>query len=328
LAAVILLAACGGSPAAIEPSASPPKAGSLADTWTWDGATWRVLTARGPDARYSASLAYDARHHVYVLFGGQTAKGTSDETWTWDGAKWKLMSPPHRPLPRRDAAMAYDPTQQVVVLYGGHIPDAAEGYASAETWTWDGSDWTQVDDGPGARHGPASVTAQDRAIFFGGNNANATYYGDAWSFSSRKWVRADAGVQPPGRGKAAAVWDPVDSSLLIYGGTGFNGSGGPGAQGVPLADTWALVNGHWSQTSGSGPGRLSFANAMWDVAARRAVVMLGMPCPNPSDAAWAWDGKAWAQLPNPGMSARWGAAMAQAPDGKALLFGGSNEKGC
>ena len=53
-----------------------------------------------------------------------------------------------------------------------------------------------------------------------------------------------------------------------------------------------------------------------------------MPCPNPSDAAWAWDGMAWSKVVSPGIPARWGAATAQDKDGKALLFGGSNERGC
>ena len=328
LALLVLLAGCGESPAAIQPSPTSSKTGSLADTWSWNSTGWHRVAGTGPAARYSASLAYDARHNVYLLFGGQTVNGSSDETWTWDGSRWKALSPLHKPPPRRGAAMAYDPAQQVVVLYGGHVPDAAEGHPSADTWTWDGSDWMQADDGPGPRHGPVAVTAQGRAIFFGGNYANTMYYGDAWSFSGKKWIRADAGAQPPGRGNAAAVWDAVDSSLLIYGGTGLNAAGGPGAQGVPLSDTWSLANGSWSALSRSGPGHLSFANAIWDAPGKRAIVLLGMPCPDPSGAAWAWDGKAWSQLANPGIPARWGAALAQAPDGKALLFGGSNEKGC
>jgi len=65
---------------------------------------------------------------------------------------------------------------------------------------------------------------------------------------------------------------------------------------------------------------------MWD--GKKIVVLLGMPCPNPSGDAWGWDGKAWLKLASPGISARYGAASAESPDGKALLFGGSDEPGC
>jgi hypothetical protein len=331
LMAIVLLAACGGLPTAAQTSSTPSKAGPLADTWSWNGTTWHRESSAGPTARYFAALAYDARRNVYVLFGGQTAKGPSDETWTWDGAKWREMSPMHKPPPRRAAAMAYDPMQQVVVLYGGLIPDSAEGHASGDSWTWDGSDWTQVDQGPGppgVREGPVAVTALDRTILFGGHNANANYFGDAWSWIGNTWVRVDTGANPPGRGNSAVVWDGVDSSVLVFGGSGFNASGGPGAQGTPLSDAWSLSGSTWTQLNSAGPGRLAFANAIWDRAGRRAIVLLGMPCPDPSDAAWAWDGKAWVKLANPGMSARWGAALGQAVDGNALLFGGSNERGC
>ncbi len=331
LGALVLLTACGGSPAAAQPTPSPPKAGPLADTWSWDGAAWHRARAAGPSARYSAALAYDAARHVYVLFGGETAKGTSDQTWTWDGRAWKHMSPAHKPSPRRTAGMGYDPAHRVVVLYGGLVPDQAEGIEEGDTWTWDGEDWTEVDPGPGPpgrRRGQTLTAAGDRAILFGGHSGNQTYYGDAWSWNGGAWVRVDVGADPPGRGNSAAVWDAVDSSLLVFGGSGINATAGPGAQGIPLSDAWALSGGRWTELHGSGPGRLAYANAIWDGGGKRAVVLLGMPCPNPSGAAWAWDGKAWAQLANPGIPARWGAALAQAPNEKALLFGGSNEKGC
>ena len=227
--------------------------------------------------------------------------------------------------------MAYDPIHQVVVLYGGLVADRAEGDPGADTWTWDGSDWTEADPGPGApgkREGASMVTAADRVILFGGHLANVGYWADAWTWDGRAWSRIDKDPTPPGRGNAALAWNSSDASLWVFGGTGFNASAGPGAQGVPLSDAWSLIGTVWNRHTGSGPPALAFANVMRDAGSNRLIVFLGMPCPNPSADAWAWDGKAWSKLPNPGIPARWGAASAQAPDGKALLFGGSNEKGC
>ena len=206
-----------------------------------------------------------------------------------------------------------------------------EGKSIGDTWTWDGSDWTEVDVGPGApgtRYGANLITAGDKVILFGGHNYNVAYFADAWTWDGKAWSRIDKDPQPRGRGNAAVAWNPVDSSLFVFGGTGLKASAGIGAQGEPLGDAWSLTGAAWTQLKGSGPPALAFANAIWDAGNKRAVVLLGMSCPKPSDAAWAWDGQAWSKSPAPGMSARWGAAAAQDAEGKAVLFGGSDEAGC
>jgi hypothetical protein len=114
----------------------------------------------------------------------------------------------------------------------------------------------------------------------------------------------------------------------VFGGTGFKAGAGPGNLGELLSDAWNLTNGAWTQLKGSGPPPLANPNAVWDGKDKRVLVMLGMACPNPTDAAWAWDGAAWSAAGKPGISARWGAAVAEAPNGTAVLFGGSDEPGC
>jgi hypothetical protein len=160
-AGIFLLAGCGSMPVAALPTPSAETPGPLGDTWTLAGGVWHRVAASGPTPRYLAALAYDADNQTYVLFGGQTAKGTSDETWVWNGTLWKAPSPLHRPPPRMDAAMAYDPAHRVVVLYGGLIPDQNEGAEARDTWTWNGTDWTEADVGPGSpgsRRGSRAVT--------------------------------------------------------------------------------------------------------------------------------------------------------------------------
>jgi hypothetical protein len=327
--AILPLAACSGAQTTSAPTVEA--AGPKGDTWGWDGAKWSRLAAGGPSPRYSAALAYDANRKVFVLFGGQTAKGSSDETWTWDGTGWKVQSPAHKPSPRRSTAMAYDPERQVVILYGGLIEDQAEGREGGDTWAWDGTDWTEVDHGPGApgaREGLRLVTAENQVLLFGGRVANVQYYGDAWTWTGKAWSRLDKNPLPPGRSNSAVAWNPTGSSLLVYGGSGLKASAGPGAAGEPLVDAWSLTGGMWTQLKGSGPPALALASSIWDQKGNRWIVLLGINCPNPTDAAWAWTGTAWSTVPSPGMPARWGAAAAQAPDGRALLFGGSDQAGC
>ena len=138
----------------------------------------------------------------------------------------------------------------------------------------------------------------------------------------------DAAPRPPGRSAAAVTWDEAHSSLVVFGGSGFNPGAGPGNSGIPLGDGWAWNGRKWSPIGGSGPPALALPSAMWDRGNQRVIVLLGLSCPNPSSAEWAWDGSAWTSVGPAGIPARWGAALAQDPEGHGLLFGGSDQKGC
>ena len=294
------------------------------------GVSWRQVTGPHPSPRYAASLAYDAARRVFVLFGGQSASVSYDETWIFDGASWKKMSPGHRPPPRRGAAMAYDPQLKVLVLYGGLVPDRAEGTEASDTWTWDGLDWTEAsadNDGPGHRNDPGMVTTGDGVILFGGHMGNIMYFGDAWTWGGKDWSRADRPPRPSGRGEPAVAWNPDESSLFVYGGLGVRAGAGPGNRGVPLGDAWSMKDGAWTQLQVAGPPTTTDANAVWDASARSAVVMFGIVCPNPVAAAWAWNGAVWKRSTLP-VPARWRAAVAEDPAGRAVVFGGSDEVGC
>ena len=64
--------------------------GFLGDTWGWNGAEWRRLSAEGPPSRGMGQLAYDAARDRIVLFGGRRGYPNGDlaDTWEWDGAQW------------------------------------------------------------------------------------------------------------------------------------------------------------------------------------------------------------------------------------------------
>src|SRR5262245_22984206 len=169
IAVVLLLVACGGpaNSSVSQSSPSPQPPGPRADTWAWDGVAWQPAAGARPSARYAAALAYDAQHRNYVLFGGQTKRGSSDETWLWSAGTWTLASPAHKPTARRNPAMAYDPEHKMVVLYGGLVQNQAEGDPVADTWGWDGSDWAVLNDysdTAGQRLGAGLVTAGSKVV--------------------------------------------------------------------------------------------------------------------------------------------------------------------
>jgi hypothetical protein len=127
-------------------------AGALADTWTWDGVakTWTQHTPAGSPSARQAPLAYDATNHTVVLFGGGNwqvevpgSGGTAyGDTWTWNGATWTQEFPSAAPSPRSYFSMAYDGDLGLVVLFGGAVGGDWTN-STNDTWTWDGSNWTQ-----------------------------------------------------------------------------------------------------------------------------------------------------------------------------------------
>ena len=331
--AIALLSSCTSSQPAVS-IPTPHTPGPLGDTWTRDRGAWHEHTLSGPSPRYLASITYDQARHDYVLFGGLTARGTSGETWTWDGRRWTLRRPAHSPPPRRGAAIAFDPVHRVVVLYGGLVPDQAEGTVAADTWTWNGNDWSEVggvDPGPGRREDASMVSTPDGVLLFGGREFNTKYYGDVWSFDGAKWtfVIGNTPRGPSGRAAAAVVWNPAQEALLVFGGVARNAAAGPGAQGVPLADTWVLTPPGWVAVRPQGPPSLAFASALWDAAGNRVLVMFGMHCPDPVNDLWGWEGNvAWSKIGSVAAPARWGAAAAADGSGDLVVFGGDDQAGC
>jgi hypothetical protein len=66
----------------------------LADTWLWNGSSWRRAEVEGPPARDEAYMAFDAARGVVVLFGGDSGAGLLGDTWEWDGSRWTRCDAP------------------------------------------------------------------------------------------------------------------------------------------------------------------------------------------------------------------------------------------
>jgi hypothetical protein len=74
-----------------------------------------------------------------------------------------------------------------VVLFGG-----SNGTDLADTWTWNGSTWTQLGvTGPVARAG-ATATAWNGGIVLFGGSESGTYVADTWVWNGAAWVSQTA----------------------------------------------------------------------------------------------------------------------------------------
>jgi hypothetical protein len=149
----------------------------LNDTWNWTGADWKQITGLpdSPPARDQATMAFDPKNGLLVLFGGWNGTNLFD-TWTWDGNTWsspKLIQSvtPVPPLARSFASMAFDPASGELVLFGG-IGDNNQFFA--DTWTWDGTAWTNLNlsVSPSQRYGAPMEfdPASGQLLLFGGNS--------------------------------------------------------------------------------------------------------------------------------------------------------------
>lgn len=118
--------------------------GWLADTWAWDGTSWKKLDVDGPSpsARWFFGAATDLVEERIVLFGGTGPGGDLSDTWAWDGAAWSRLDatgPPARSM----AKLAFH--GDGVLLFGGR-QELPEGHRDLnDAWILRHGDWMRGD---------------------------------------------------------------------------------------------------------------------------------------------------------------------------------------
>jgi hypothetical protein len=210
-------------------------ANPLGDTWEWDGTEWTQVQDVGPSARraHAMATAFDGTVSRVVLFGGAGANGAGlNDTWLWNGTAW-TQAADTGPDPRAACAMVAATT---IVLFGG-VNSIDPGFPVAnriiygDSWRWDGSAWTEVQDiGPAPRWGHSMAfrkigAAVGRVVLVGGSSV----FGSAQDASLQAgvmhdtWEAPDESVaQAPSQGpitiQSLAI-TPVDVATTAGGGT-------------------------------------------------------------------------------------------------------------
>jgi hypothetical protein len=216
--------------------------GAPRGTWTWDGSTWtQQHPATSPPGRADPSMAYDPATGTVVMFGGERYDKrfhTLADTWTWDGSTWTKQSPATRPAARWGASMAYDAATGTMVMFGGdhHVPLSR---GLADTWTWDGSTWTQQHPATSPPTLSAASMAYDAAtgtiVMFGGvTEPGATKSADTWTWDGSAWTQQSPATSPSARSEASIAYDAATGTLVLFGGVG----GIPGHP-IILPGTWS-----------------------------------------------------------------------------------------
>src|ERR1700682_2384742 len=207
-----------------------------AGNWT------QQMPSTPPTSRYYHALAYDSAHGQVVLFGGQVTGGLIGSTSTWDGSNWTLTPPAIGPPPRAYHAMAYDSANKQVVLFGGAKGSAVSGDFS-DTWTWDGSTWTQKSpqNSPSARSFIAMAydSTHGQVVLFGGTKGYGKV-GDTWVWDGSNWTEKFPLNSPPARFAPTMAYDSAHGQVVLFGGS--NDAGG-------FNDTWVWDGSNWTQKS-------------------------------------------------------------------------------
>ncbi len=274
-------------------AASTPH-GRLSDTWAWNGTTWLPLhPPLSPPPRDSASMVYDAARGTIVLFGGVSDSGTLlGDTWTWDGTTWTEQHSPSSPPARDGAGMAYDPVHRVVVLFGGETAQGRVTPALSDTWTWDGTTWTEQHppSSPPARSGAGmayNVATQQMVLFGGGYGYPLN---DTWTWNGTTWTEQYPSTSPPARSHASMAYDAATQQLVLFGGEGT-------AVPTALSDTWLWNGTTWAEQPSMPSPAGSFNSAAYDAARQYVLVLTTTGAKSHEQAeTWIWTGTRWKKL--------------------------------
>jgi len=252
--------------------------GNWNDTWSFNGTTWTQLAPlASPSARPGIDLVYDELRGLTVMYGGGNTSpfgGPSlDQTWEFNGVTWTQVATANTPGGLTAYGMAYDALRYRTVLYGG-LHDSFFPIDSADTWEYDGVNWTHVTTAhnPGPLENPAICyhAVLGKVVMFGGIDVQTGGTTTTWSYDGIDWTPiAVAGPSPSARTMARMVYDPQRGVSVMYGGMNPN-------TGAAINETWEFNGVAWTQrTDLQPPDRRGFGLA-FDTARHVAVAFGGV----------------------------------------------------
>jgi len=236
----------------------------------------------------AASLVYDATRGETIRFGGRGSFNYENRLWIWSGEGWEFRRRAEGTLPppsRGNAAMAYDAARQVVVLFGGENDDGELG----DTWTWDGSAWTEI--APAASPSPrthaamAYDAARQEVVLFGGDDGS--WLDDTWVWDGANWTEKSPSATPPDRSPAMAYDSSRSVVVLLVGNYSDE------------METWEWDGSDWTQrTPANSPPFREFHDIEYSPDTGSIHLYNGRFDASGSDLfadSWQWDGSDWTQ---------------------------------
>jgi hypothetical protein len=220
--------------------------GDRSDTWVWDDQAWVQVADTGPPQWHGYGMTYDAARQRIVTH-------RDVNTWEWDGSSWTQTADTG---PSGLLGMSFDRSRQRVVLVTGSAGSLVAGSAPTflETWEWDGTSWTQIDEhGPPMRSHFALAFDDERNVLVlhggvGFSGSLWTVFGETWTWNGDLWRQVeDIGPKVSGH---RLVHDPVRGRSVAFGGWM---PAAPPAPSVASDDSWEWDGVHWKQIQDIGP---------------------------------------------------------------------------
>ncbi len=253
-----------------------------------------ALTAQEatPGPRFGHELVFDEARGVVLLFGGFGPDGVpKGDTWTWDGTRWRLASPTG-PSPRKWPAATYDARRRTVVLHGGREGVERTGPSLDDTWTWDGTAWSEVETpGPGARdhHRIAYDRRRDRVVLFGGWNGQGLEQ-DTWEWDGTTWARI-AVQGPSARAPLGLAFDEARGTVVLAGGQNLDGA---------YSDAWEFDGSAWTKLAADMPAPRGFHAMTYSPLSGSVLVFGGRSGDELYDDLWSLRDLEWTRLSQDG----------------------------
>ncbi|MFN0149240.1 MAG: kelch repeat-containing protein [bacterium] len=202
-------------------------------------------TGAAPTGRRGHSLIYDSLRDRVILFGGYDGNYRRD-VWALSlgsSPAWTLLgtagSAP--PVGMYGHSAIYDPVRDQMVVYGGDYGGPSE-FADAWALSLDGTPTWSMISPVGAKpprralHATAYDPVGERLVIMAGRSGTLNHLSDAWALSlsgTPAWTElTPSGSGFAGREASAAIYDPVERRVVIFG--GWSDETGE------LADVWAL----------------------------------------------------------------------------------------
>jgi hypothetical protein len=113
--------------------------------------------------------------------------------------------------------MVFDLVHKSVVLFGGHPDPQVSLVPLGDTWSWDGTTWTQITTfGANPCFNAAMVSTDVQIAMFGGTDPSNERFRETWTFDGKLWThRQDIGPSP--RFSTAVSFDAARRNIVLFG---------------------------------------------------------------------------------------------------------------
>ena len=227
---------------------------------------------------------------------------------------WTQMSPTTSPALRDSFVSDYDVKNGNTVIFGGiSCTSSCGNNALNDTWTWNGSNWTQMSPStsPTGRlwAGMSYDSGRNVSVLYGGapETLGQPDFNDTWEWNGSSWTQKSTPANAGARDQFAMAYDSVRGVTVVFGGeeckiSKCNSSTAQNYGFTLMNDTWEYNGTTWTQMSTStAPSARVGARMVFDTARGVAVLFGGtncyVNCSSFTEYAdtWEWNGTSWAK---------------------------------